>query len=102
MSDIRCTTVVSVLCLYTPGRDVQFVYGENSGCLDKIANFVFCYHESTLNSSVIEVTFRGVSRKLNALQIGQPSRHMNIISRSRVEELHSLTGSRYSVNPTKS
>jgi len=27
---------------------------------------------------------------------------MNIISRSRGEELHSLTGSGYSLNPTKS
>jgi len=27
---------------------------------------------------------------------------MNIINRSRVEELHSLTGSGYSLNPTKS
>ena len=83
-------------------RDVQVVYGENSGCLDKISNFVFRYHESTLNSWVINVTIHGVPRKLYALQIGQQRRPMDIISRSRVEELNSLTGCGYSLNPTKS
>lgn len=83
-------------------RDVQVVYGENSGCLDKIANFLFCYHESSFNSWVTNVTIHGVPRKFYAFQIGRPRRPMNIINRSRVEELHSLTGSGYSLNPTKS